>query len=79
MIAMGVLRQAIARGVLHFVAMLVSMVSGIVLARRLDSSSYALYQMIARCVTSQLFRVSLLVSGRIGIVLWVLRVLQRHI
>jgi len=47
---MGVLRQAIARGVLRFVAMLVSMVSGIVIARRLDPSSYALYQMIARRV-----------------------------
>ncbi len=50
MVGMGVLRQAVARGVLHFVAMLVSAVSGIVLARRLDSSSYALYQMIARRV-----------------------------
>ena len=47
---MGVLRQALARGALHFIAMLVSTVSGIVLARKLDPSSYALYQMIARRV-----------------------------
>ena len=59
---MGVLRQAIARGVLHFVAMLVSMVSGIVLARRLDSSGYALYQMIARRV-DQLSALPSIIAG----------------
>ena len=62
MIAMGVMRQATARGVLHFVAMLVSVVSGIVLARRLDSSSYALYQMIARRV-DQLSALPSIIAG----------------
>jgi len=61
-VTMGVLRQAIARGVLRFVAMLVSMVSGIVLARRLDPSSYALYQMIARRV-DQLSALPSVVTG----------------
>lgn len=50
--SMGVLRVATVRGILRFLAVLLSMVTGIIIARKLDPSSYALYQIVTKRVTS---------------------------
>ena len=48
---MGVLRVATIRGILRFLAVLLSTVTGIIIARKLDPSSYALYQIVTKRIT----------------------------
>lgn len=47
---MGVLRVATLRGVLRFLAVLLSTIAGVIVARKLDPSGYALYQIVTKRV-----------------------------